>query len=147
MALGIDASAVVRGAGIGLAIALPVALAAQLLDAAVDLDRDSSLPALFYLGIVAGFVVGGRAAGLRSPDRPLTNGAAAGFTTYVALAVISAVRLTIAGDGIPAAALLFNTMISSTAGLFGGMLAARRHARTRIDNRDGPGVLGEKDPR
>jgi len=109
------------GAAVALAVALPVIVAGQ------ALPRGSSLVVVLYLVLLAGLVAGGRVAGRRRPDAPLTHGALAALAaTATLLAAIVLVRR-VAGESAPnVVAVMFNLLMSASAGILGGLLSTRK---------------------
>jgi len=119
--LTVDWRAVGAGAMVALAVAVPVILAGQ------ALPRGSGLVVPLYLVLLAGLVAGGRRAGRRRPDAPLTHGALAALaTTGTLLAAIVIVRK-VAGESTPnVVAVVFNLLMSASAGILGGLLSTRK---------------------
>ena len=117
----LDWRAVGAGAAVALAVAVPVIVAGQ------ALSPGSSLVVVLYLVLLAGLVAGGRRAGRRRPDAPLTHGAVAALAaTATLLAVIVVVRQ-VAGESAPnVVAVVFNLLMSASAGILGGLLSTRK---------------------
>lgn len=129
----LDWSAIGRGGLLALAIAASAVAAHEVVDAVAGIDPDSDVILLFYVVVLAGLVLGGRLAGLRRPEAPLTHGALAALAAYAALALVTtAVRI---GDGdvVDPVGLLFNAFMAASAGILGGLLAARRSASQRSE--------------
>lgn len=119
----IDRGAVVAGAGLGAAVAAAAILLAQGIKSLTGTDANLAL----YLVLLAGLVVGGRAAARRQPEAPLTHGALAALVAYVALiVVITAIRLALGREVADPVSLVFNGLMAASAGILGGYLAARR---------------------
>jgi hypothetical protein len=125
----VDARAVAVGALVTLAIAVPAAIIAQILDEAGSVDDDSSWLMVLFGVILAGMVVGGYVAASRRPDAPLTNSALAALAAYLLVQGIGAVRLLANGDDVTWVAIPFFALLSSASGMAGGLLADHR-ART-----------------
>ena len=123
MTAALDWRAVGAGAAVALAVAVPVIAAGQ------ALSPGSSLVVVLYLVLLAGLVAGGRRAGRRRPDAPLTHGALAAVTaTATLLAAIVVVRQ-VAGESAPnVVAVMFNLLMSASAGILGGLLSTRKAA-------------------
>lgn len=127
----LDLRAVAAGALLAGGIASAAILAVQLINAAVGLNRDSNLVLLFYAVLLGGLVAGGRLAAQRRPDAPLAHGALAALLAFVAvIAVIAVVRLATGRVGPDPVAVVFNGLMSASAGIFGGFLALRSGRRT-----------------
>ena len=117
----IDWRAVGAGALVALAVAVPVILAGQ------ALPRGSSLVVVLYLVLLAGLVAGGRRAGRRRPDAPLTHGALAALATTGALLLAIVVVRRVAGESAPnLVAVVFNLLMAASAGILGGLLSTRK---------------------
>lgn len=122
----VDWRGVRRGAVWALAVAVPVIVTVQVADAAVDVGEDSNWLFLPYLAVLVGLVTGGRLAARHRRDAPLTHGALAALMAYAAIAVVSTVLRLAAGKDPDPVALVFNGLMSASAGMFGGLLATRR---------------------
>lgn len=121
--------AVAVGAGVALAICVPAAILAQVLDRAGTIDDDSSWLLVLFVVILLGMGIGGYVAAVRRLDAPLTNGAVAALSAYLLVQTIGAVRLLAAGDDVTWAAIPFFALLAAAAGMAGGLVADRR-ART-----------------
>ena len=121
--------AVARGAALGLAVAVPAIVVAEVIDAAVDIDSESDLVFVFYLAVVAALAVGGWRAAKESPDAPLVHGALGALGAYAVLVVGLAVVELVSGDTVDAVAVVFNGFMAATAGVLGGMVAAQGAGR------------------
>ena len=97
----VDARAIAIGALVTLAIAVPAAILAQVLDEAGSVDDDSTWLMALFAVILAGMVAGGYVAGTRRPDAPLTNSALAALGAYLLVQAIGAVRLLATGSTWP----------------------------------------------
>lgn len=126
----LDLRAIAVGAALAVGVATVAIVAVQLIDAAVDLDRDSNLLLVFYAVLLGGLVAGGRLAAARRLDAPLAHGALAAISAYVVLiAVITVVRLASGRVGPDPVAVVFNGLMSASVGILGGFLAAREAGR------------------
>ena len=123
--------AVAVGAGIALAICVPAAILAQVLDEAGSVDDDSSWLLVLFAVILVGMGVGGHAAAVRRLDAPLTNGAVAALAAYLLVQGIGAVRLLASGDDVTWAAIPFFALLSAAAGMAGGLVADHRARQPR----------------
>lgn len=113
-----------RAVGAGMAVALAVAVGVIL--AGLALPGESDLVVPLYLVLLAGLVAGGRRAGRRRPEAPLTHGAVAALATTAALLVAIVVIRQAAGDPMPnVAAVVFHLLMSASAGILGGLLSTR----------------------
>ena len=127
----IHARSVVVGALVALAIAVPAAILAQVLDEAGTVDDDSSWLMVLFVVILGGLAAGGYVAAANRPDAPLTNSALAALGAYGLVQVIGAVRLLASGDDVTWVAIPFFALLSAAAGMTGGLLADRRARRPR----------------
>ena len=121
--------AVAVGAGVALAICVPAAILAQVLDEAGTVDDDSSWLIVLFGVILLGMGIGGFVAANRRLDAPLTNSALAALAAYLLVQTIGAIRLLASGDEVTWAAIPFFALLSTSAGMAGGLVADRR-ART-----------------
>lgn len=126
----VDPRAVAAGAGIALAICVPAAILAQVLDDAGTASSGSAWLVVLSGVIVAGMGIGGFAAGRRRLDAPLSNGALAALAAYLLVQAVGAVRLLASGDDVTWAAIPFFALLSIAAGVTGALVADRR-ARAR----------------
>lgn len=122
----VDNKAVVAGAGLALAVAVPTIAAVQLIDAVAGISSSSDIVLLFYVFVVAGLVVGGWRAGRLRPDAPLANGSLAALAAYGVIAVVVTVVRIVAGSTVEVGGLVFNGVIAGCAGVIGALLAMRR---------------------
>jgi len=119
----VDWRAVVAGAR----LAVFVAAAAIVLGQAIRSLTGTSAALPLYLVLLGGLAAGGRAAARRQPSSPLTHGALAALTAYIVLiAVIIVVDLLLDREVADPVLLVFHALMSASAGIFGGYLAARR---------------------
>jgi putative membrane protein (TIGR04086 family) len=131
MSRSIHARSVVVGALVALAIAVPAAILAQLLDEAGTVDDDSSWLMVLFVVILGGLAAGGYVAAAHRPDAPLTNSALAALGAYAVVQLIGAVRLLASDDDVTWVAMPFFALLSAAAGMTGGLLADRRARRPR----------------
>jgi hypothetical protein len=123
--------AVAIGAGIALAIGVPAAILAQVLDEAGTVDDDSSWLLVLFGVILLGMGIGGYVAATRRLDAPLTNGALAALGAYLLVQAIGAIRLLLAGDEVTWMAIPFFALLSTSAGMAGGLVADHRARNPR----------------
>lgn len=127
MALTVDRSAVLAGARLAVMVAVPAIVLGQALESAAG----GNAVILLYLVILGGLCAGGRLAALRQPLSPLTHGALAAIAAYVSLiVVIVLIQLALGREMADPVSLVFNGLMSASAGMFGGYLAARQAGGT-----------------
>lgn len=130
----VHAPAVFAGAGVTLAVAVPVALLAQVLDDAGTVDDDSAWLFVLFVVILLAMAGGGYVAAARRADAPLVNGAMASLLAYGVVQVIGAIRLLATDGSVAWAAIPFFALLAAAAGMCGGLLADHR-ARSRPGRR------------
>lgn len=119
----VDRAAVLAGARLAVIVAGAAIVVAQTIKSLTD--NDANL--LLYLVLLGGLAAGGRVAGLREPQAPLTHGALAALAAYVVLiVVITAIRLALGREVADPVSLLFNALMAASAGIFGGYLTLVR---------------------
>ena len=123
----LDGRAVVGGAIVGLAVAVPTIVVASVVDA----DADSNVVFLPFLIYLAGLVAGGWRAGRLRPDAPLSNGGVAAIATYAVLAVVASVIRVASDRSLDVVSLAFNAFLAGSAGILGGLIATRHRSRSR----------------
>lgn len=123
--------AVAVGAAVALAVCVPAALLAQVLDEAGTVDDDSAWLLVLFCVILVGMGIGGYAAAVRRLDAPLTNGALAALAAYLLVQTIGAIRLLATGDDVTWAAIPFFALLSASAGMAGGLVADHRARHPR----------------
>ena len=122
MALNVDRKAVVDGARLAVIVAVPAIILGQALESAAG--GNAVIP--LYLVLLGGLCAGGRRAALRQPLSPLTHGALAAMSAYVALILgIVLIQLALGRETADPVSLVFNGLMAASAGMFGGYLAAR----------------------
>lgn len=130
----LDWTAVLRGAGAALIVAVPAGFAQR------AVNTGSSLKGLLLLVILVGFGWGGAVAAKAAPPaRPLTHGAVASAVAVAGYLVILVVARLARGDSIAAISIAFVALISVSCGILGAELGERRR-RSRAANavRDEP---------
>ncbi len=131
----INATAVGRGALMGLVALLPVVLATALAESNIDDFDTSGWAAVAFLALLAVYAYAGYVAGTVSTGAPLTNGSLAGIGTFVLWLPLRFLIWLVRGDqGLvngdnpvfnPGAILLF-FVVAGVAGMLGAILGARR---------------------
>ncbi len=125
----LHAPAVFAGALVTLAVAVPTALLAQMLDDAGSVDDDSPWLVVAFVVILVAMAAGGYLAAVRRPDAPLVNSAFAALGAYLVVQVVGAIRLVATDGDVAWAAIPFFALLSAAAGMTGGLVADHR-ART-----------------
>ena len=121
--MNVDRDAVLAGARLAIIVAAASIALAQAIKSLTDSDANLVL----YLVLLGGLAAGGRVAGRRQPLSPLTHGALAALSAYVALiVVITVLRLALGREVADPVSLLFNGLMAASAGIFGGYLAIVR---------------------
>jgi predicted permease len=123
--------AVVAGAAVALAICVPAAILAQVLDEAGSVDDDSSWLLVLFAVILVGMGIGGYVAANRRLDAPLTNSAIAALGAYLLVQTVGAVRLLATGETVTWVAIPFFALLAASAGMAGGLVADHRARRPR----------------
>lgn len=118
----IDRSAVLAGALLALAVAVPTLLAGVV----IDPDEESNLVLVLYAAVMVGFALGGWRAARRRPDTPFSNGALAALAAYAAIAVAASIIRVARGETPEAVPLVFNGFMAATFGIVGGLVASWR---------------------
>ena len=117
----IDGRAVLGGAGVALAVAVPT-LAAGI---ALDPGDESNVVLLLYGLVMLGFTLGGLWAARRRPDAPFSNGACAALAAYAAIAVVASIIRAVRGRSPEPVPLVFNAFMAAMFGIIGGLLGGR----------------------
>ena len=121
--MNVDRRAVLAGAKLAVIVAAASIVVAQTIKSLTDSDANL----LLYLILLGGLAAGGRVAGRLQPLSPLTHGALAALVAYVVLIVaITAIRLALGREVADPVSLLFNALMSASAGIVGGYLAIVR---------------------
>ena len=126
MALNVDRGAVLAGARLAVIVAVPPIVLGHALGSAGGGNAVFPL----YLIVLGGLCAGGRLAAMRQPESPLTHGALAAIAAFVALVgAIVLIQLALGREVADPVALVFNGLMASSAGMFGGYLAAWKAGR------------------
>jgi hypothetical protein len=127
----LDGRAVLGGAGVALAVAVPTVVAGIVLDPEVE----SNVVFLLWGMVMAGFTLGGMWAAQRQPDAPFANGACAALAAYAVAVVASVVRRLARGESPDLVPLLFNAFMAATFGIIGGLIGGRRRSDAQRPHR------------
>lgn len=123
----VDRDAVLAGARLAVLVGAASIVLAQAIKSLTDTDANL----LLYVVLLGGLTVGGLVAGRRQPASPLTHGALAAVAAYLILiAVITAIRVALGREVADPVSLIFNGLMSASAGLFGGYLSLVRPGTT-----------------
>jgi putative membrane protein (TIGR04086 family) len=125
----LDADALRRGIAVAAAIAVPIAVVANLV---VDDSTNERTPVLFLfsLGVLAALVIGALVAGqAQRTGTPMAHGIVTAVTVWLVLTVVRLIRLTIDAKDIAWSPVLSNLLLSLIAGTVGGLLGGRRATR------------------
>jgi len=114
--------AVAAGAVLALAVAVPTIVVSSL----VGIDSESNMVFVAFLIYLAGQAIGGWQAARRQPDAPLSNGAMAPLTAYVAIGVVVSIIRIQRGRTLDPESLILNAFLAASAGIFGGLIAMWR---------------------
>ncbi|MGK2949736.1 MAG: TIGR04086 family membrane protein [Acidimicrobiales bacterium] len=123
--------AVLTGAGVALALSLPAALAAQVIDALHDGDDTPAAALLLVPVVLAGALLGGLAVGRRAIRRPHLAGAAAGALAIAVVQAIGVARRLIAEETVTWSAVPVTIAVGAALGALGAALTAQRAGRKR----------------
>jgi putative membrane protein (TIGR04086 family) len=123
--------AVLLGAGVALAIAVPAALLAQIADTLADDRPTPGWVYLLVLVVMLGLTVGGVAAGRRAPDHAGAAGALAGLTAIVVVQVVGILRREVIDADVAWATIPFTTGLGVVFGYLGGAAGSHWPGRTR----------------
>ena len=118
------------GLGTALAVSLPAALLAQVLDAVLDDDLPLLVTTPLAVVVLAGAVAGGWAVGRRSRGRRLL-GALVGAVALGLVVGLGVLRERASGEEVRAVVVPVTMVGGAALGLLGSGLGARRAARTR----------------
>ena len=117
----------VRGTCVGLAVAFPAVVVAQILDAVLDDGLPAVLTVVVIAIILAGPVVGAFAAGRR--DRSGLLGIAIGATCLFVIAGFGALRRAVADDGVEVWTVPALTVLGGVLGSIGALAASAGRTR------------------
>lgn len=123
--------AVLAGALVALAIAVPAGILAQALDEAGKVEDDSTWLIVLFAVILAGMAAGGHLAAIRRLDAPLSNSAVAALSAYLLVQAVAAVRLVLLDEPVTWVAIPFFALLCSAAGMTGGLVADHRARKPR----------------
>jgi hypothetical protein len=118
------------GVGLALAVAVPAALLAQVVDAVSD-DDPGLLTYPLALVVLAGMVVGGDFVGRRAAGAPARLGAITGLVAITVVQALGIARRAVAGDDIAWATVPAVTAVAVLLAAGAGARRARQAGRTR----------------
>lgn len=119
-----------RAVGAGVVAALVLALPAGLIGAIVVTKNSDNRVFVFLLAILAGMFVGGFVAGSKQPDTPLTHGALAGAVAYLVAQTATVFVGVFSNNDLKSPVVyVFNTLLSASFGVVGGLVAERRNTQ------------------
>ena len=122
---------VMLGIGLALAVALPAALLAQVLDSMADKgDTPTAVLALVPV-VLAGMVLGGWVVGQRAPTRPVSSGGLAGLVAIAVVLALGAARRMVADEEVAWAGATGVVLVGALLGAGGAALGRRHPARPR----------------
>jgi putative membrane protein (TIGR04086 family) len=117
----LDLTAIGRGAGVALLVAVPAAVVQTV-------AAPGALKSLALLVTLVGFGLGGHVAGAPHPDRALTHGGLAGLAAGVVVLVVGIARRSAAGEPVAWPSQPFLALLALSSGVIGGYVAFRRAA-------------------
>jgi putative membrane protein (TIGR04086 family) len=121
----IDWPAVRAGAIAGIAIALPLAILAQV----VVGDDNDGVPVLgwvLYLAVLLCLVFTGWVASRQAGETPYVTGAVAALATFVAVQAIGIISVSIRGDDVSVPSIVFNALLAYGCGLLGAAIVVKQ---------------------
>lgn len=130
--MGPTGRAAALGTGAALAIALPAAFLAQVLDARRDGGTGDG-PVLYVLAavVLAGMAVGGLVVGRQRPPHPATTAAGAGLGAIAVVLALGVARRLAAGDDVAWGAVPGPIALATTLAAAAGALSSRSAGRKR----------------
>jgi predicted permease len=121
---------VVAGVGLALAVAVPAALLAQVVDAVSD-DDPGLLAYPLALVVLAGMAAGGDLVGRRASQAPARLGAITGLAAIAVVQALGIARRAVAGDDIAWATVPAVTVVAVLLAAGAAARRARQAGRTR----------------
>jgi hypothetical protein len=116
----VDRGAVLAGAKLAVLVAAASIVVAQAIKSLTGTDANL----LLYLVLLGGLGAGGWVAGRRQPTSPLTHGALAALAAFVVVIMVNTVIDLVRGQEVAdPVSLVFNGLMSASAGIFGRFLA------------------------
>lgn len=125
----LDPRAVLVGAAVSLAIAVPPAVLAQIQSDRDALEGSNWVLVLFAVVLVA-FMAGGYVTAKRATREPLTNGAVAALVAYLLVQGVGVIRRLADGDEIRWLGIVFAALLAASCGTVGAIVATARRRRT-----------------
>jgi putative membrane protein (TIGR04086 family) len=124
----LDRHALGRGVAVAAAIAVPVAIVANVV--VDDNKTHSGWIALLSLAVLVGLGIGAAVAAREQQNgTPLTHGIVCALAVFIAVNAFGIVRRSIAGDDIRWGRIASTAVLAVVAGTVGGMIGAFRHGR------------------
>ena len=124
--------AVALGVGTALAIGLPAALVAQILDSWRDDDAGTGrLTYVLSAVVLVGVALGGLVVGRQRAGRPARLGAAAGVLAITVVLALGISRRAVADEDVAWETVPATALVAAALGAAGGALGARTAGRTR----------------
>jgi putative membrane protein (TIGR04086 family) len=123
---------VALGSGAALAVALPAALLAQVLEAVRDDgEGPNGLSYAMAVVVLAGMAVGGWVVGTRAPQAPVLLGAAVGLGAIAVILALGIARRSMSGEDVAWRTVPVTASLAIALAATGSVLGARQAARTR----------------
>ena len=119
------------GSGAALAVALPAAVLAQVIDTASTTDDAPAAVYALVMVVLGGIALGGWVAGRRRPDRPAQVGALVGLAAIAVVQVLGVIRRIVAGDDVAWATIPLVLVVAMGLAAIAAFLGARPPGRTR----------------
>lgn len=119
------------GLGAALAVSLPAAFAAQIVDALRDDDLPNTITVPLSVIVLVGAALGGAVTGRRRPGGHSAMAALVGLLALGVVAGLGTVRRSVAGEDITALVVPVAMASGAVLGALGGALGASRAGRTR----------------
>jgi hypothetical protein len=120
----LDGRAVTIGAGVTVLVAVPLAIAGR-----IAAGEGSGLVALFFVGVLGAFVVGGYVAARVAGSAPYSNSAVAAALGWLVLQAVSLFLMLRRGETVNPVVIVANGLAAYSCGLIGGLVASRLPAR------------------
>ena len=124
MTSNLQPEAIVKGMALAIVICLPLALLSQAIADSTD-DDPSRWAFVLFVGVLAGFVLGGFVTARSATDYPYTNGAVAALAGYLVIQGVAIVVRLVGGDDVRIVAVVFNGLVAYGCGLTGALAGAR----------------------
>lgn len=122
---------VALGTGVALAMALPAALLAQVLEALRDNGDGTVVTYVLAVVVLAAMALGGTAVGRHRPERPAVLGTAVGLLAIAAVLAIGIARRVVAGEEVAWTTVPALAVLAMALAAVGSTLSAQRTGRKR----------------